>query len=50
MLNLFCLYVLAVLGLCCCTDFPLVVVSRGYSPVAVHMLLTVMASLVEHWI
>ena len=40
---------LTVLGLCCCTDFPLVVASRGYSLVAVHGLLIVVASLVaEH--
>ena len=40
---------LTVLGLCCCTDFALVVASRGYSLVAVHGLLIVVASLVaEH--
>ena len=38
---------LTVLGLCCCTDFPLVVASRGYSLVAVHGLLSAVASLVE---
>ena len=37
---------LAVLGLCCCTGFSLVVASGGYSPVAVHGLLIVVASLV----
>ena len=36
---------LAVLGLCCCTDFSLVVASRGYSLVAVHGFLIVEASL-----
>lgn len=35
---------LAVLGLGCCVDFSLVVVSRGYSLVAVRGLLTAMAS------
>ena len=40
---------LAVLGLHCCTGFSLVVVSRGYSLVAMHRLLIVVASLVvEH--
>ena len=40
---------MAVLSLCCCTDFSLVLVSRGYSPVAAHRLLTPVASLVaEH--
>ena len=37
---------LAVLGLCCCTGFSLVVASGGYSPVAVPGLLIVVASLV----
>ena len=37
---------LAMLGLCCCTSFSLVAVSRGYFSVAVHWFLTVMASLV----
>ena len=36
---------LAVLGLGCCVDFSLVVVSRGYSLVAVRGLLAAMASL-----
>ena len=37
------------LGLPCCTGFSLVVASRGYSLVAVHRLLIVVASLVvEH--
>ena len=40
---------LAVLGLCCCTGFSLVVVSGGCSLVAVHGLLIVVTSLVaEH--
>ena len=34
---------LAVLGLCCCMDFSLVAVSRGYSLVAVCGLLVVVA-------
>ena len=37
---------LAVLGLCCCEGFSLVVVNGGYSLVEVHGLLTVAASLV----
>ena len=37
---------LAMLGLCCCSDFSLAVESRGYSPVAVHRLLIAVASLV----
>ena len=37
---------MAVLGLCCCTDFSLVAASRGYSPVALQELLTVAAPLV----
>ena len=41
-------FFLAVLGLCC-SVWTLVAVSGGYSPVAVHRLLTLMASLVaEH--
>ena len=40
---------MAGLGLPCCTNFSLVAVSRGYSLVAVHGLLIVVASLVaEH--
>ena len=40
---------LAVLGLRCCTGFSLVAVRRGYSLVAMHRLLIVVASLVvEH--
>ena len=40
---------LAVLGLHCCSGFSLVVASRAYSLVAVHGLLTAVASLVaEH--
>ena len=42
-INLF----LAVLGLHCCVDFSLVVVNRGYFPVVVCRLLTVVTSLVE---
>ena len=41
-----CFIYLAVLGLCCCTGFSLVVASGGYSPVAVPGLLIVVASLV----
>ena len=37
---------LAVLGLHCCMGFSLVVVSRGYSLVAMHGLLPAVASLV----
>ena len=38
------------LGLGCCTGFPLVVTSRGYSLVAVYGFLTVVASLaMEQW-
>ena len=40
------IYILAVLGLCCCTSLSLVAVSRGYFSVAVHWLLTAMPSLV----
>ena len=40
---------MAVLGLHCCTGFSLVVVSRGYTVVAVSRLLIAVASLVaEH--
>ena len=39
------LFVLAVLGLRCCAGFFLVVVSGGYSPVAVHGLLIAVAFL-----
>ena len=40
---------LAVWGLCCFMGYPLVAMSGGYSPVAVHELLVVVASLiVEH--
>ena len=47
----FCLFtlVLVVLGLCCCASFSLVLVSEGYSLVAVCWFLIVVASLVaEH--
>ena len=37
---------LAVLGLCCGVTFSLVVVSRGYSPVALYRLLMAATSLV----
>ena len=37
---------LPVLGLCCCTSFSPVAVSGDYSPVAVHEVLTGVASLV----
>ena len=40
------LFILAVLGLHCCTGFSLGTVSRGYSLLAVQRLLIVMASLV----
>ena len=36
---------LTVLGLCCCMDFSVAVECWGYPPVAVHELLSVMASL-----
>ena len=39
---------LAVLGLCCYAGFPLVVASRGYSLVAGHELLSVVAAFMEH--
>jgi len=40
-----------VLGLCCCSGFSVVVMSGGFSPLAVYGLLTVLASLVvEHGI
>ena len=47
----FCLFVclfhlfLAVLGHCCHVDFSLVAIIQGYSPVAVHRLLTAVGSL-----
>ena len=42
-------YLLAVLDLCCCVGYPLVVESRGCSPVEVCGLLVGMASfVVEH--
>ena len=51
-LNLYFIYlfiVLAVLGLCCCSGFSLVVGSGGYSRVAVLERLIVVASLIsEH--
>ena len=43
--NVLCILFLAVLGLCCCVGFSLVVASRDYSVVAVHRLLTAVASL-----
>ena len=46
---LFIYLFLAVLGICQCTNFSLVVVSRGYFLVAARRLLTAVASLVvEH--
>ena len=42
---LFIYLFLALLGLCCYEGFSLVVASRGYSPVAMHELLTVVTSL-----
>ena len=39
---------LAVLGLCCCEDFCLVVVNGGYSLVEVHRLLPVASLVAEH--
>ena len=44
LINLF----LAVLGLCFCSGFSLVVESGGYSFVATHRLLVAVASLVEN--
>ena len=41
---------LPVLGLQCCADLSLVVVSKGYSLGAVHRLLIAVASLVKHWL
>ena len=46
---LFIYLFLAMLGLCCCKGFPLVVVSGRYSLVAVRGLLIVVASLVEEY-
>ena len=44
-----CLFILAALGLYCCVGFSLVVVSEGYSLVAMHQLLMAVASfIVEH--
>jgi hypothetical protein len=43
------IYILAVLGLYCCVGFSVVAANGGYSPVAVHRLLFIVASLVvEH--
>ena len=42
MFSFICIFFLAVLGLCCCLDFSLVVASRGYSLVAVHDLCVVL--------
>ena len=49
LLNIFIYLLLAVLGLCCCTGFALVVASRGHSPVAKLGLLVVEASLVAKY-
>ena len=46
---LFIYLFLAVLGLHCCSGFSLVVTSRGYSLVAVHGLLIVVASLAAEY-
>ena len=43
-ITLFMHLFLAVLGLCCFTSFHLVAANRGYSPGAVHRLLTAVAS------
>ena len=43
------LFISGCAGLCCCTGFSLIVVSRVYSLVVVHRLLIAVASLVaEH--
>ena len=48
-LNNFIYLLLAMLGLCCCTDFSLVAASSGYCLVAVRRLLIAVTSLVaEH--
>ena len=48
-LKIYFYLVLGVLGLCCCSDFAVVAASGSYSLVALHELLTVVASfLVEH--
>ena len=46
LLFFFFFFFFAVPGLLCCPGFSLVVASGGYSPVAVHGLLIVVASLV----
>ena len=47
--NLINIYlVFAVLGLCCCSGFSLIVVRGGYSLAAVHRLLIAVSSVVEH--
>ena len=48
-INSFTYLFLAVLGLCCCSGFSLVVMSRVFSPLAVYGLLTVMASRCGTW-
>ena len=40
---------MAVLSLCCCTDFSVVVASSGYSLAVVHKLLIVVASLAAEY-
>ena len=45
----FFFFFLAVFCLSCCKGFSLVAVARGYSPVAVHGLLIVVASLVPEY-
>ena len=47
--NVFKLFILPVLGLCCCTWRSLVAASQGYSVVGVHRLLIVVVSVIaEH--
>ena len=45
MRSLFFVLFFAMLGLCCCMGFSLVVASGGYSLIALHRLLIVVASL-----
>ena len=47
----YCYYFFAVLDLHCCASFSVAAVSGGYSPVAVHGLLLVVAFLIaEHFL
>ena len=51
LLLLFYLFSFGCVGLYCCMGFSLVVVSCGFSLVAVHELLIVVASFIaEHWL